>query len=77
MPIIELLCYCTLKKDQIDATLFCRVCQLLQPKQGSLAPLEKPREEILLQWLHLIQPGKQDSHAPLEKPREEPLLQWL
>jgi hypothetical protein len=37
--------------------MYFRVCQLLQPKQGSLAPLEKPREETLLQWLHLIQPG--------------------
>jgi hypothetical protein len=30
---------------------------MLQPKQGSLAPIEKPREETLLHWLHLIHPG--------------------
>merc|ERR1719458_2346312 len=34
-----------------------RVCLGAQPKAGSLAPLDKPREESLLAWLHVIHPG--------------------
>ena len=26
-------------------------------KPGSLVPLAKPREETLIHWLHIIQPG--------------------
>ena len=28
-------------------------------KPGSLVPLAKPREETLIHWLHIIQPGNQ------------------
>ena len=28
-----------------------------QPRAGSLAPLVKPREESLVQWLHVVLPG--------------------
>ncbi|XP_023328186.1 uncharacterized protein LOC111701230 [Eurytemora carolleeae] len=34
-----------------------RVSTLIQPKKGSLTPLAKPREETLIQWLHIINPG--------------------
>ena len=37
--------------------LITRVCTAAQPKTGSLAPLQKPREESLLAWLHVIHPG--------------------
>ena len=41
----------------IIITITCRVCLGAQPKAGSLAPLDKPREESLLAWLHVIHPG--------------------
>ena len=28
-----------------------------KPKGGSLAPMEKPREQVLIHWLHIILPG--------------------
>ena len=34
-----------------------RVCLSSQPKSGSLTPIEKPREETLVQWLHIILPS--------------------
>ena len=37
--------------------ILSRVCLGSQPKSGSLAPLDKPREESLLAWLHVLHPG--------------------
>ena len=35
-----------------------RVSNLVLGKPGSLAPIVKPREETLVHWLHIIQPGR-------------------
>ena len=35
-----------------------RVSNLVLGKPGSLAPIAKPREETLVHWLHIIQPGR-------------------
>ncbi len=69
LPILVLpkLLYREKNSELITAiSMYFRVCQLLQPKQGSLTPLEKPREETLLQWLHLIQPGLSSFTLPIK-----------
>ena len=44
-------------KSIILIKILSRVCLGSQPKSGSLAPLDKPREESLLAWLHVLHPG--------------------